>query len=82
MLLRKSNQRFAACLDNTGYEASLQLNKLYEVVADENQESHGHLRVIDEDGEDYCFAANRFALIDVSVLVAHKLRKNHATDNN
>ncbi len=39
---------FAVCIRNAGYEASLELRKLYEVVPDLDAERDGMLRVIDE----------------------------------
>ena len=54
------NTKFAVCLENKGFEASLEVGKLYEVVADTEAEKDGMLRVIDEDGEDYLFEARIF----------------------
>ncbi|UIE36684.1 hypothetical protein [Leptodesmis sichuanensis] len=60
----QSNQ-FAVCLNNEGYEASLEVGKIYRVVADEEAKANGLVRVIDESGEDYAFSANRFYPIEV-----------------
>jgi hypothetical protein len=57
--------RFAVCIKNTGYEASLEVGKLYRVVSDRDAETHGYLRIVDESGEDYGYAANRFFAIDL-----------------
>lgn len=54
------NTRFAVCVNNKGFEASLEVGKLYEVVADAEAESDDMLRVIDEDGEDYLFESSIF----------------------
>ena len=54
--------RFAVCVRNEGVEASLELRKLYEVVADPDAEEDGMMRVIDESGEDYLFPAGFFVL--------------------
>ena len=54
------NTRFAVCTNNKGFEASLNVGKLYEVVPDEEAEDDGMIRVIDEDGEDYLFEATNF----------------------
>lgn len=54
------NTKFAVCIDNKGFEASLEVGKLYEIVPDEKTESDDMLRVIDEDGEDYLFEAKIF----------------------
>jgi hypothetical protein len=55
--------RFAVCVDNAGNEASLEIGKLYEVLADDEAAQHGYLRVIDESGEDYWHAAEMFYLL-------------------
>ena len=57
--------RFAVCVKNKGYEASLEVGKLYRVIADRDAERHGYLRIVDESGEDYGYAANRFFAIDL-----------------
>ncbi len=59
----ESHVQFALCLDNTEYEASLELGKLYRVVADSEAETRGYIRVIDESGEDYAFSIDRFHLL-------------------
>jgi len=61
----KQQVLFAVCINNKKYEASLDVGKLYRVVPDENAESHGYLRVVDESGEDYGYSAERFFRLDV-----------------
>jgi len=62
---RKPHVRFAVCIKNKGYEASLEVGKLYRVIPDEQAEGHGYLRIVDESGEDYGYAMDRFFSIDV-----------------
>ena len=62
---RKAPIRFAVCIKNKGYEASLEIGKFYRIVHDEDAEKRGYLRVIDESGEDYGYSAGRFLSIDV-----------------
>ena len=57
--------RFAVCIKNKGYEASLDVGKLYRVIDDQDAQTHGYLRIVDESGEDYGYAANRFFAMDV-----------------
>ncbi|MCX7852563.1 MAG: hypothetical protein N2383_07230 [Caldilineales bacterium] len=57
--------RFAICIDNTEYPASLELHKIYRVLPDEDAERNGDLRVIDESGEDYLYPAVYFVLVEV-----------------
>jgi hypothetical protein len=63
------------CVRNRGYESSLERNKIYTVLPDEDAERHGDLRVIDESGEDYLFSAHRFVAIEVPAPVRASLLK-------
>lgn len=53
------------CVENTGYEASLEKRKLYVKVADDAASKHSQIRVIDESGEDYLFPSKCF--VEVSL---------------
>jgi hypothetical protein len=68
-------RRFAVCVRNDGYEASLERNKIYTVLPDQEAERDGDLRVIDESGEDYLFSADRFVAIEVPAAVRASLLK-------
>jgi hypothetical protein len=35
------------------------------IVCDQEAEAHGYLRIVDESGEDYGYAASRFFAIDL-----------------
>lgn len=52
--------RFVLCMSSEGYEASLELHKIYAVIAPLDNDPEGYLRVIDESGEDYLYPANWF----------------------
>jgi hypothetical protein len=62
-------------VDNDGYEASLERNKIYVVLSDKAAEKAGDLRVVDESGEDYLFAADRFVAINIPSAVKASLLK-------
>ena len=62
---RGAGVRFAVCIKNEGCEASLEVGKLYRVIDDRDAQTHGYLRIVDESGEDYGYAASRFFAIDV-----------------
>jgi hypothetical protein len=47
------------------HEASLEIGKLYRIIRDRDAEAHGYLRIVDESGEDYGYAADRFFAIDL-----------------
>ena len=70
-----AGHRFAVCVQNGGYEASLERNKIYVVLSDKDAEKDGDLRVLDESGEDYLFSADRFVAIDVPAAVKASLLK-------
>jgi hypothetical protein len=61
--------RFAICIKNAGYLASLELRKLYQVVDDQTAEDDGMLRVVDESGEDYLFPAKMFIMVPLPAAV-------------
>ena len=63
--IKDAAHRFVVCIDNSGYEASLELHKIYPVLPDVDAAVDGDLRIIDESGEDYLFAADRFLAIEV-----------------
>ena len=51
---------FVVCIDNRGYEAALEVGKLYRVIPDKDAEALGYVRVVDESGEDYGYSKDRF----------------------
>lgn len=70
-----NTRRFAVCIDNSDYRASLELRKLYEVLPDQQAGELQQLRVIDESGEDYLYPASRFLPIDLSDEVVNAVAK-------
>ncbi len=56
---------FAVCINNRDYPASLELHKIYRVLADEDAAREGDIRVVDESGEDYLYRASDFILIEL-----------------
>ena len=56
---------FVVCISNEGFEASLELKKIYEVVTDSVASSHDQTRIIDESGEGYVYPSNFFVNIDL-----------------
>jgi hypothetical protein len=67
MKRRKSTETLIAiCVDNSGYEMSLERRKVYPVLPDADAEQDNYVRIIDETGEDYLFPASRFVFLTVS----------------
>lgn len=76
--IKSSKKRFAICIDNSNYPASLELHKVYRVIPDDAAAKDGDLRVIDESGEDYLFSAQRFLLVDFPVDIANILASTYS----
>jgi hypothetical protein len=66
-------QKFLLCIDNEGYEASLEIRKLYEVIPDKEAERHNQIRVIDESGEDYLYPSRFFAPVRLSIQTKNRI---------
>jgi len=70
--------RFAICVNNSEYPASLEVHKIYRVVSDEDAKKDGDLRIIDESGEDYLYPAEYFLLVDMPRGAAQSLNRSFA----
>ncbi|NOZ67788.1 MAG: hypothetical protein GXP46_00735 [Deferribacteres bacterium] len=66
-------KHFMVCVNNRGYEASLETKKLYEVLPDKAAEKHHQIRVIDESGEDYLYPSDYFAPVRLPAETKEKL---------
>lgn len=66
-------KHFVICVDNRGYESSLEIRKLYEMLTDREAERHHQIRVIDESGEDYLYPEKFFAPIRLPLVTKEKL---------
>lgn len=71
--------RFAVCVKNVGYAASLELRKLYQVIDDPEAERDDMIRVIDESGEDYLFPSDMFAFVPLPASVEEAVLQAVAT---
>jgi len=68
--------RYAICVDNSEYPASLELHKLYRMLPDEDAAKDGDLRIIDESGEDYLYPEKYFVVITAPRRAAQVLAKS------
>ncbi len=68
-------RQFAVCVCNTGYPASLELRKIYQVLPDADGAAHGLIRVIDESGEDYLYPEKFFMPIDLPHALESAVRR-------
>jgi hypothetical protein len=65
--------KFLLCVHNEGYEASLEVRKLYERIPDKEAERYNQFRIIDESGEDYLYPSNFFAPIRLPMHTKNKI---------
>lgn len=56
-------------------QGSLELRKIYEMIPDADASSTGHLRIIDESGEDYLYPAEWFLALELPQEVGKALLK-------
>ncbi len=62
--MKMNSGRYVICIRSEGAE-DLVVRKLYRVLPDESAAVRGYLRVVDESGEDYLYAAEWFVSIEV-----------------
>ncbi len=62
---RTKHKRFVVCVQNEGYEASLERGKLYRVIPDAASERRRLIRIVDESGEDYLHPEEFFIPIEL-----------------
>ena len=69
--MAKAAKRLVVCVENTGYEVSLERRKIYVTLPDVKSERLGLLRIVDESGKDYLYPADSF----VSLTLPLPIRK-------
>jgi hypothetical protein len=65
MKMNKRMNEFVVCVRNEGYEASLELRKIYRTIPGTSAERHHLIKVIDESGEDYVYPNDLFLPIEL-----------------
>ena len=68
-----SDSQFALCVESKDCE-DLEKRKIYVILADEEADKEGYLRVIDESGEDYLYPASYFVLVQLPAEAEEALR--------
>lgn len=58
-----NQNQFVLCINNKDYQASLQIQKIYQVIFDFKASQHQMIRVVDESSEDYLYPSNYFILV-------------------
>ncbi len=67
--------KFVLCIENKYYQASLEKWKIYPVIKE--GEIKGHIRIIDESGEDYLYPEEYFVTIEVPSGAKEKIEKEY-----
>ena len=73
--MAKTAKRLFICLDNAGYEVSLERRKIYIALPDTKAERAGYLRIIDESGEDYLYPTEYFVVLRLPQSVKRAIAK-------
>jgi hypothetical protein len=73
--MKRSELQFVVCVKNKDYPASLELRKLYQVVADETAAKLHQIRVIDESGEDYIYPEEYFVPVQLPESAEKAIRR-------
>jgi len=73
--MKSTEAQFAVCVKNKGYAASLELRKLYQIVADEVAPKLHQIRVIDESGEDYLYPEEYFVPVELPQSAERAIRR-------
>ena len=64
---------YAICINNVGCD-DLVMRKVYTIIKDEQANSDGYIRIIDESGEDYLYPTVNFVIIPIPKEIEKKLR--------
>ena len=73
MKQKKRRKQYVVCVKNSGYSASLETRKIYQLVLDSRAERHSMVRIVDESGEGYLYPEKFFVSIELPQSVAKVL---------
>ena len=71
--MKHPSKAFALCIDNTEYQASLILGKVYRILPDPKAARDDLVRIVDESGEDYLYHKSHFVFVAFPKTVARKI---------
>jgi hypothetical protein len=72
-MMKTPTKPFALCIDNTDYQVSLIVGKVYRVLADPKAAKDDLVRIVDESGEDYLYHKEHFVFVDFPKAVKRRL---------
>lgn len=76
--MNEDTHSYLLCVQNEGYEASLEKRKIYRRLADPKASARALVRVVDESGEDYLFPDAFFVPITVPERATHAFEETTA----
>ncbi len=71
--MKQPTKPFALCVDNTDYQASLVLGKVYRIIPDLKAAKDDLVRIVDESSEDYLYHKSHFVFVDFPKAVTKKI---------
>jgi hypothetical protein len=71
--MKKPISRFALCIDNSDYEASLIPGKVYRILPNPKAAKDDLVRIVDESGEDYLYHKSHFVFVELPRAITKKL---------
>lgn len=71
--MKELTKPFALCIDNSDYQASLILGKVYRILPDPRAAKDDLVRIIDESREDYLYHRSHFVFVDFPPAVKKKV---------
>jgi hypothetical protein len=77
MRVQQTTGSFALCVEDGGME-DLEARKVYQVLPDREANREGHVRVIDESGEDYVYPSDLFVPVKLPAAVIRRFKRRTA----
>ena len=71
--MKQPTKPFALCVDNTDYDVSLILGKVYRILPDSRAAKDDLVRIVGESGEDYLYHKNHFVFVDFPKAIKKKI---------
>ena len=70
---QSSLKQYVVCINNEGYEVSLERRKIYTVIMDRKAEERNLIRIKDESGQSYLYPSSCFIAIQLPQPVVRAL---------
>jgi len=71
----RGERKYVICFVNKGYDASLELRKIYKLIPDKAAAKPDEIRVIDESGEDCLYPQDYFVPVQLPQAVERAVRR-------